>query len=72
MWDLFFKLAKSRLTLFITTHSMDEAERCTKLGYIYNGKLIAYGLTSELASSKLSLEDLFVSLTRNQNATSYN
>ena len=67
MWDLFFQLAKSGLTLFITTHYMDEAERCTKLGYIYNGRLIAYGLTKELASSKQSLEDLFVNMTRNEN-----
>ena len=66
MWDLFFKLSNSGLTLFITTHYMDEAERCNKLGYIFNGKLIAYGLTKELASSKQSLEDLFVSLTKEE------
>lgn len=67
MWDLFFKLADNGLTLFITTHYMDEAERCTKLGYIFNGNLVAYGLTKELASSKKSLEDLFVSITKVQN-----
>lgn len=68
IWDLFFKLADSGLTLFITTHYMDEAERCTKLGYIFNGRLISYGYTSELATSKQGLEDLFVSLTKSQNA----
>ena len=67
IWDLFFKLANEGLTLFITTHYMDEAERCTKLGYIYNGKLIAYGFTGELASSKQGLEDLFVNITKSQN-----
>ncbi|MBI2996539.1 MAG: ABC transporter ATP-binding protein [Candidatus Melainabacteria bacterium] len=64
MWDLFFKLASDNLTLFITTHYMDEAERCTKLGYIHEGKLIVYGITSELASSKQGLEELFVSITK--------
>lgn len=68
MWDLFFKLAEEGLTFFITTHYMDEAERCTKLGYIYNGKLIAYGLTPELATSKQGLENLFVEISRTQNA----
>lgn len=68
IWDLFFKLAKEGLTLFVTTHYMDEAERCSKLGYIYNGKLVLYGLTSELASSKQTLEELFVSTTKGQNA----
>ncbi|OGI19443.1 MAG: ABC transporter ATP-binding protein [Candidatus Melainabacteria bacterium RIFCSPHIGHO2_02_FULL_34_12] len=66
MWDLFFKLTKEGLTLFITTHYMDEAERCSKLGYIFNGRLIAYGLTSELAGSTKELEDLFVQITRRQ------
>ena len=66
MWDLFFKLSKGGLTLFITTHYMDEAERCTKLGYIFNGRLIAYGYTEELSKSRQSLEDLFVNLTRTE------
>lgn len=67
IWDLFFKLTQNGLTLFVTTHYMDEAERCTKLGYIFNGKLIAYGLTKELGASKQGLEDLFVKLTRENN-----
>lgn len=66
IWDLFFSLVKQGLTLFVTTHYMDEAERCSKLGYIFNGKLVAYGEKSELASSKQSLEDLFVKITKNQ------
>ena len=67
MWDLFFNLASKGLTLFVTTHYMDEAERCTKLGYIHNGKLRAYGLTSKLANTKQGLEDLFVTISRSQN-----
>ena len=69
IWDLFFKLTNNGLTLFVTTHYMDEAERCTKLGYIFNGKLLAYGLTKELARSKQGLEELFVSITRETNVS---
>src|SRR5437588_808630 len=36
------------MTLFITTHYMDEAERCSHVGYIHNSKLIVCGLPDEL------------------------
>lgn len=68
MWDLFFNLTSVGLTLFITTHYMDEAERCKKLGYIYNGNLAAYGLRDELKKKNNNLENLFVEVTREQNA----
>lgn len=68
IWDLFLDLAKKGLTLFVTTHYMDEADRCSKIGYIFNGRLIAYGLKEELANSKQDLEGLFVKLTKEQNA----
>ncbi len=67
IWDLFIQLSEQGLTLFVTTHYMDEAERCSKIGYIFSGRLIAYGLKSEMADSKQSLEDLFVKLTKEQN-----
>lgn len=67
IWDLFLKLSKEGLTLFVTTHYMDEAKRCGKIGYIFNGKLAAYGLKEELAKSTKELEDLFVKITQEQN-----
>ena len=47
-WDLIYDLSGRGVTVFVTTHYMDEAEYCDRLGLIYRGELIAVGSPRQL------------------------
>ena len=47
-WDEIHRLADEGMTVLVSTHYMDEAERCHDIAYIYNGDLIARGTNDEL------------------------
>jgi ABC-type multidrug transport system ATPase subunit len=48
LWDLLFEFSSAGMTLFVTTHYMDEAERCSHVGYIHTSKLVVCGEPDEL------------------------
>jgi ABC-2 type transport system ATP-binding protein len=51
-WEELHGLAARGITVLVSTHYMDEAERCMKLGYILNGKLLVQGTAQEVIASQ--------------------
>jgi ABC-2 type transport system ATP-binding protein len=63
-WDELHRMSAQGITVLVSTHYMDEAERCHQLGYIAYGKLLALGTADELLKkyNAPDLESLFVQL----------
>jgi len=61
-WSHFRHLAAGGTTLIISSHAMDEAERCDRLGFVRQGKLLAQGSAAELRAQAgtATLEEAFL------------
>jgi len=59
-WDLIHQMASEGVTVFVTTHYMEEAEYCNRLALIFRGKMVALGTPSELKHNSMKGELLLV------------
>ncbi len=59
-WDLIYQMAGDGVTVFVTTHYMEEAEYCNRLAMIYRGRLVALGTPTELKRKFMKGELLLV------------
>ena len=67
-WDLIYELSGKGVTVFVTTHYMDEAEYCDRIGLIYRGELIAIGTPDTLKTEYMQEDILEVMCERPQDA----
>jgi ABC-2 type transport system ATP-binding protein len=67
-WDLIYEMAGKGVTVFVTTHYMEEAEYCDRLGLIYRGELVALGTPAELKTRFMKEEIVEVRAERPQEA----
>jgi ABC-2 type transport system ATP-binding protein len=56
IWDLVYAMQGRGITLFVTTHYMEEAERCNRIGFISQGKLVALGSPAELKATRMNAQ----------------
>jgi ABC-2 type transport system ATP-binding protein len=63
-WEVIRELARRGTTIIVTTHYMDEAERCGRLAMLWRGRLVAMGEPQELTAqlNAPTLEDAFIAL----------
>jgi ABC-2 type transport system ATP-binding protein len=59
-WDSIQQMAETGVTVFVTTHYMEEAEYCNRLALIFRGKIVALGTPSELKRDSMKGEILLV------------
>lgn len=59
-WDTIHRMAADGVTVFVTTHYMEEAEYCNRLALIYRGRMVALGTPNELKQRHMKGELLFI------------
>ena len=59
-WELIHQMAEDGVTVFVTTHYMEEAEYCNRLALIFRGKIVALGTPSELKRDSMKGELLLI------------
>jgi ABC-2 type transport system ATP-binding protein len=67
-WDLIYEMSGKGVTVFVTTHYMDEAEYCDRLGLIYRGELVALGTPEQLKHEYMAEDVLEVFCDRPESA----
>ena len=67
-WDMIYELSGRGVTIFVTTHYMDEAEYCDRLGLIYRGELIALGTPHTLKTEMMKEDVLEICCDRAEDA----
>jgi ABC-2 type transport system ATP-binding protein len=70
-WELIYGLAALGTTILVTTHYMDEAERCARLAFLSRGRLIALGTADQVTAQfgEPTIEDVFIALQRRDERT---
>ena len=66
-WDVIKALAAEKVTVFVTTHYMDEAENCNRMVLIYHGTIIASGTPEEMKTKCMTDEVLEIEIADSQN-----
>ena len=69
-WDLIYQAARNGITVFVTTHYMDEAEYCHRVSIMVDGRIAALGTPAELKEKyeTTTMDEVFYKLARNVNA----
>ncbi|OFX58647.1 MAG: hypothetical protein A2046_06935 [Bacteroidetes bacterium GWA2_30_7] len=67
-WDMIYEASNNGITVFVTTHYMDEAEYCDRVSIMSEGKLVAIGKPVELMNNYnvRNMNDVFLKLARSK------
>ncbi|HWR82661.1 MAG TPA: ATP-binding cassette domain-containing protein [Candidatus Deferrimicrobium sp.] len=70
-WEILYELAEAKITIFVTTHYMDEAEYCGRISIMHQGRIVELGRPFDIVRrlDAAGLEDAFISLIRSREAT---